>query len=224
MARDFDGVNDNIGFGSDASIDGFATQTICMWLRHDVATGQNMLLKDTAVSNWSFRINSSHLIIFDKDWDGATKGTWRSTTGIGTTVTHVAVTYDSGSTANDPIFYLNGAVDTTVEILTPAGTAVADAAQNLIAGENAAGSGDYDGAMGCVIYHNAVLTAAEINRARWWGRPMGGLQVYHPFFTDKLTNEGAATANGTATGTTVAAMLTPVVIPGTAMMGMDVGW
>ena len=44
--------------------------------------------------------------------------------------------------------------------------------------------------------------------------------VYHPFFTDDLNNHGTATANGTATGATVASLVAPCGRPG---MGIGLG-
>jgi hypothetical protein len=59
----------------------------------------------------------------------------------------------------------------------------------------------------------------------WWGRPHGGLQFYQPLVTDKLTNEGSDTgATYTVTGAVVAELAVPTVPPGSAMMGLGVGW
>ena len=227
MARDFDGANDNIAFGSDASIDAFAVQAICLWVHKDTTGFQFWVGKDRFAAVWGLGDDGtgSGKLYFERQWN-TTNGTWNSTTALGTTAPrHVAVVYDTGATTNDPVFYLDGAVDTTVELTAPSTlTATSDATPNLRAGETGGNGADFDGRIGWLVYHNATLTAADVNRARYWGRPFGGLKVYHPWMTTKLTNEGTATATGTASGTTVVAMAVPVVRPGTAMMGLGVGW
>jgi hypothetical protein len=117
---------------------------------------------------------------------------------------HLAVVYDNQSAANDPTIYVDGAAVSLTVISTPTGTASADAAWNLALGEvDDTGGEDFDGALGWLCYANALWSTDQVNRARWWGRPGGAQAVYHPLVTDKLANEGTATADGTATGTTL---------------------
>lgn len=231
MARAFDGANDNIALGTDASVDNFTVRTCCAWVRRAVTNARYAVISKTNGANTGhvgLRLGQ------DSDSNGCqvlqqfdtTNGVWRGGTALNSTTAfyHIATVYDKSATTNDPLIYVNGASETITEQLTPVGTASDDSARTLQLGEEQSGAGDFSGEMMCVVYHNAALTAEQINRAKWWGRPGGGLVVYHPLFTDKLANEGSATADGTATGTTVAAMACPVVRPGTSMMGMGVGW
>lgn len=227
MARNFDGVNDVLNFGTDPGIDGFTTQTIAMYVRRGATgVGQQLVGKDRNNAQWVLALRGSNDLSFNRDWSGATNGAWDGNSIFTDTaaLTQIVLTYDGGSTANDPTITVNNVAETITETETPAGALVSDATPNLLTGESGAGTGDFTGDIGWLVYANAIWDAAQKNRHRWWGRPGGGIEVYHPLVTDKLANEGSATANGTATGTTVAAMAVPVVRPGTAMMGAIIGW
>ena len=218
MARDFDGANDRVDFGSDASIDGFTAFTVMGWV--DV---------QTPASNSDFWVSKNHSGGVDSGWQTSFNTfsgvcdiyrTWSTTAGAwtfpkpATGIHHIAITYDGAATTNDPAATVDGAAQTITEGAAPSGTLSSDAAQPLRIGETGNDGQDFQGKIGWLVYHNSILDAAAINRHRWWGRPHGGLAVYHPLVTDKLANEGTATANGTATGTTVVSMVTPVQRPG----------
>lgn len=208
MARNFDGVNDNITFGSDASIDGFTTQTVALWLRRGTTGVASFLLgKDRSATNWAFAINASDKPQFIRDWS-TTDGNWTGGTALTSTtdLNHIVLTYDGGSTANDPVITLNGTDETITEVATPAGSLNSDATPTLYCGEAGSGAGDLTGDIEFLAYANALWTAAQKNRHRWWGAVGGGVAVSHPFMTEKLTNEGTATADGTATGTTMSSL------------------
>lgn len=208
MARDFDGTNDEINFGSDASIDDFATKTIAGWVRTDGASGSDVILAKSNFDDWalSLVVLSGEAMPSWQEPFATSRGIWDVNVGSGfpsSGFAHVAVVYDRGSPSNDPTLYVNGVSVAFTETLTPVGAWEADAALNLMAGEYSGGSGDLDGLIGHLVYHDALLDAAAINRARFWGRPHGGMKVYHPLWSTKLANEGTAVADGTVTGTTV---------------------
>lgn len=229
MARDFDGTNDRVDFGSDPSIDDWTTLSFAVWIAHDVAANDALANKGSGLAGnngWALEVSSASpgVLAFNRSWT-TTRGNWTAgsipTNG---TRTHVAVVYDGSLTTNDPEIYVNGVLQTETETATPAGSLGTDGAATLRIGESAGGGTDFDGRHQNVNFANALFDAAAVNRAKWWGRPHGGINVYHPFFTTKLANEGSATANGTVTGTTVAAFPTPVQRPGSALMGMGCGW
>lgn len=202
MARDFDGVNDRLDLGTDPSIDDFVTQSLALWAERDIAaTAHHLLGKQNFAAAWQLIVSAGDRPLFSRDWLLA-NGEWRGpvlspTTGLH----HLAVVYDGGAAANDPTVYVDGAAVTLIEDVAPSGTLESDAALSLLAGEDGAGGRDLDGAVGWLCYANALWDAAQVNRARWWGTPGGALAVYHPLVTDKLKNEGTATADATATGT-----------------------
>lgn len=228
MARNFDGTDDNVDFGSDASIDAFTAFTVLAWVdcQTPAANSDFWCTKNFTGgvnAGWNNSFNTfSNVCDFYRSWT-TTDGTWtfpKPANGVH----HMAITYDGAATTNNPAATVDGTSQTVTTAITPAGTLVSDAANPLRLGENANGGQDFQGKVGWFVYHDAILTAAEINRHRWWGRPFGGLKVYHPLITSKLANEGSATADGTATGSTMTSMVTPVQRPGSAMMGMGVGW
>jgi hypothetical protein len=116
---------------------------------------------------------------------------------------HVAVTYDGASDANDPVLYVDGVSQTLTQLSNPAGTLVDDSGPNLLAGETGGGLLDLDGAEQNVGYASGIWTAAQVNLHRWHGRIGGPVAVLHPMYTTKTANEGTATADISATGTTV---------------------
>lgn len=207
MSRSFDGTDDRIDYGADASINTFVTQTVCMWVKRTATSNPDSLLaKGTMANDWEMFINNVDKFEFGHAWSTAV-GEWEVTTPtIGTGLTHLAVTYDGGATTNDPVFYANGVAQTTTEIVAPSGTLNDDAANALLHGERSGGAGDFGGQMSHLVYDNAIYSAADINRCRWWGTRGGTPVVYHPLLTDSLTNKGSGTADGTATGTTVASL------------------
>lgn len=211
MARDFDGVNDQIAFGSNASIDDFGATGITMafWVEPDATGFISFFCKDRETNwilweatQWQFRHQWSTF-----------PGVWRATATVPTTLHHLVVTYDGGNVANDATFTIDGVAETVVDIRTPEGTISTDAAQNLLLGEDGASSDtDFNGRVGWMSYDNAIWSAADINRHRWWGTAPGGpstVDVSHPLWTSGLGNNGTATADGTVSGTTMASM--PVV-------------
>ena len=222
-ARDFDGANDQLSFASDASIDDFVALSGSLWIVIDAtATSQVLLAKGNfATDGWYFRFQATSNLRLARTFSGTDAFWTTASPGITAGVRfHVGFTHD-GSTGDATIYY-NGSTETPAGG-PPTGTISVDAAETLLAGESNAGTFDLDGREQNICIANATWTAEQMNRARWWGKP-GPVAVYHPLFTDKLANEGTATANGTATGTSVAPFVTPVVRPGTAMMGMGIGW
>lgn len=221
MARNFDGTNDNVDFGSDASIGNFTAFTVIGWV--DVQTPASNSDFWTSKNGgtelgWQTSFNTFGNICDFYRVFSTTPGAWtwvKPATGVH----HIAITYDGGSTSNSPVAIIDGTSQSVTTSTTPVGTLGNDSSHPLRLGENASGGQDFQGKVGWYSYHNAVLSAADINRARWWGRPIGGLKVYHPLVTDKLANEGSATADGTATGSAMTFLAAPVVRPGSGM-----GW
>ena len=230
MARDFDGTNDNLAFGSDASIDAFTTQSIAMWVQQDTtATFAFWVGKDRFGVAWGVGLTggSGDNLSFAHQWSGAAAEWAFTDNNFGTGIRHLVITYDGSSTSNNPAGYFNNVVQPTINVVVaPSGTLSSDAAANLRCGETGANGGDFNGRIACLNYYNGILSSDERNRAMWWGKARGDVQVYHPFWTTKLGNEGTAVAAGTASGTTVtnSGLVVPVVRPGTAQMGLGVGW
>ena len=82
--------------------------------------------------------------------------------------THVAVSYDSGSGANKPIFYVDGKEytvgDGITENQTPVGTRVSDSGSNLYLGNRSAVDHTFDGSITDMRLYNRILSGIEIQR------------------------------------------------------------
>lgn len=222
--RDFDGTNDEIEFGSDTSIDNFSSRVICAWVRIDT-TGTTVALVTKGAATAEIMLSSgTNLLRYASDW--TTDGNWIGTTTItGSDPKFLCISYSNTATTNDPQLFVNCNSEALTTDTNPTGTWTADAASNLQIGETNADSADFDGNITALIYKSGGINAAQCNRHMWWGRGQGDLEVYHPFFTTKLSNEGTATANGTATGTTVVSVpAVKIVRPGAGMLNGGIDW
>jgi hypothetical protein len=212
MARNYDGTDDNITFGSDAGIDDiFAaspfTGTIGCWLNRNATGIHSLINKQSGGVGWGlfFRgVGGNSTLRGDHSWTG-TNGDWESTTQFSSAsvMHHIVIDYDGSATSNQMHFFVNGGSSESTVLATPTLAIESDAALTLRTGEDAAGGSDANHIMGWLAISKEVWTAEQRNRHRWWGRPGGAPLIYHPLVTDKLANEGTATAAGTATGTTM---------------------
>ena len=92
---------------------------------------------------------------------GDDDGTW--TFDIATaTWQHIAVVYDNGNVANNPIAYVNGAAVTATETQLPADNASSDAADFFIIGDKEDSSASWDGKIGEVWLYDSARSAAEM--------------------------------------------------------------
>ena len=108
---------------------------------------------------WSlYTANNTGRIIFS---DGGTVGFWERTVGITTGVHHIIVTIDRTSTSNDPLFYLDGFVGTTSELVAPSRGVVGGSNSIISAGAFDSGQLPIDGKLHSVMVYNRILTAAE---------------------------------------------------------------
>ncbi len=90
-------------------------------------------------------------------------GTWQTATNTVALNTwyHVAATYDSSSTANAPIIYINGVASTVSTLTTPSGTQTSNAGTGYIGNYN--GIRVFGGYIDDLRVYNRVLSASEIN-------------------------------------------------------------
>lgn len=230
MGRSFDGVDDYIGFGAGTAFNNLTTKAVTAWVNSSATASQQIFGKfDPTVlpaSGWQFLRNiTNNRLRLTQTWSTA-DGAWAADSVFTNNVrVHVAFTYDQGNVANDPVFYANGVAQSLALNSNGTGTTLSDAAQEMRIGASNNAGGDFSGLMAHISYTDVILTATEVNRARWWGRPNGAVLFYQPLMTDKLTNEGTGgAATGTANGTTMASFATPVNRPGTAMMGAIMGF
>ena len=232
MARTFDGVNDNLLSADNAIPSADVDQkSFGLWVyRTTQPTGSELLFGLlTADGAGNGRTSMLHEVPAVSGYqvrlfaDGTNDGLWDSPDISINARHHIAITYDRSSTTNNPTIYVDGTSVAVTEVATPVALQTGD--DTLKLGEAGAGTLDFAGTLAhAAVEAGQLWDAAEVNRAMWWGRPHGGLQVYHPLLTEKLIDEGSAAETLTATGTTLSSFVTPCVRPGMAMMGMGVGW
>lgn len=208
MAYVFVGANnDQIDFGSDASIDNTIV-AVAAWARHQIPAGSTHMLitkSDGQLTPTGFMVKVARAadtghIEFQRG-AAVTPGTWvtANNTFPVSEAHHVAVSAVNGTAA--PNIYIDGVLMALTNTIVQAGAYSSDANEQLIIGSNTGASGFLDGHIGHLVCDNVAWTAADVNRARWWGvAPSGSgsaVLVYHPLWTESLTNKGTATANGT---------------------------
>ena len=91
---------------------------------------------DSSKQQFFVRLNhvSNGSIEFLAHWS-TTDGIWQNNAGLATTnaIHCLIITYDSGATTNDPVFFLDGASIAVTETSTPVGTWVIGTGSNLYA-------------------------------------------------------------------------------------------
>ncbi len=168
QALNFDGSNDHVNMGSASALDNISNFTTCIWGKSTGAVDGTLISKDDSVTGWNLAGNSTSLasVTFYKGWTGgAGYGEWRTANGTfpNNEWTHVCVTYAAGSTANDPIFYMNGVSVPSTKINTPSGSLVDDSTFSANIGSYGNGAGSFfSGSLDEARIYNRILTAAEV--------------------------------------------------------------
>lgn len=172
LGRWFDKINGSITCGSDTSLDNIFDDgggTAIAWVNPGSdGEGTNARIFSKSVG-WDFavaaeaagKVKFELLQAFSGD-----NGSWRTTATqlVINTWAMVAVTYDNGDVANNPILYVNDAVVANTEIGTPTGTRTSDAASTLYIGNNSSGTATWDNLIGECWLLRRILTPLEIQQ------------------------------------------------------------
>lgn len=175
MSVEFAGSsNALINCGSDPSIDNIVRKTVTAWIRA-ITIGENLsgriVDKDNESAGrlgWFFMTGDvTANITYAHGWSTAPFGfaMWRGDNGtLPLEVwTHVAVTYDSSSVANDPVLYVNGVAIGLTEFRSPSGVEGDDSAQTLTIGNRTGTQNvEFDGQIDEVRVFDRILSLAEI--------------------------------------------------------------
>jgi hypothetical protein len=95
-----------------------------------------------------------------RQWTSA--GTWSANAPSVNTWTHVVITYDAGSTANDAAFFYNGVSQGVSELNTPSGSLVNNS-DVYVLGNRGAADVNWDGRLAEWAVWDAILGTAEIS-------------------------------------------------------------
>ena len=182
QAVDFDAVNDLINAGSGSTIDDIFANggTVSFWfnIRSLTASGtfRNRFIVKRSTIGWFIDVKDTQAIMLFFAQFSTNGGQWQTPTNTATLNQwiHFAVTYDGSSTANDPIFYINGGRVATTEVGTPSGTFQSDATETLLLGNTSAGGKATDGKMDDVRLYNRALSANEIHQLYIKGKKSRG--------------------------------------------------
>jgi hypothetical protein len=164
VARDFDGVDDVIDFGSPAALDGIALLSVSIIARFDALSFGEGLVSKYGADGWYFSVGSAYdlerpfftrqTIVGAGDWDANVDLVTGTTYQLG-------VSHDAGSVANDPTLVVDGVVQAITERLTPTGSFPSDAAESLLLGFAGIGLNRMDGPLAEAAMWDILLTAAE---------------------------------------------------------------
>jgi len=188
---DFDGTDDLINIGSDASIDNIFVggATIMAWIKPS-SDGENDLGrifdKSDATSGdegWHFLVRSESGGVCDlrfaHGWS-TTQGRW-DTDNREVNINewnHVAITYDNSSVSNNASIFVNGISVAVDEDVTPSGTVADDSSRNLFIGNNTGGDRSFAGGIAGIALWGKSLSALEISAIYTAGRHFNLLDNY----------------------------------------------
>lgn len=169
QALKFDGADDYVNVPAAASIDNIwdSGGTVSFWVKPYSAGESDAGF--WVAKTWGIFALSGHAvgqtgIEFNVNWSGST-AKWRGNTVPEIDFNkwhHVVVSYDADSTANDPVFYVDGVAMSLSEITAPVGTRSSDAGFSMQIGSNTATSRTSDGNLDDVRVYNRALSASEI--------------------------------------------------------------
>jgi len=167
----FDGSNDYVACGSDASIDDIFTGggTFSAWISVASDGGESIgtiMGKGTVSIRVKEDDNGGVMLNLAKGFSTTNADFLTSDEVVlENKINHIAITYNDSSASNTPSFYVNGvlkAIDTGNSI-TPVGSASTDASANLILGNAlAGGTRSFDGIIDEVSLFDVELTQTEV--------------------------------------------------------------
>jgi len=164
-ALSFDGVDDYLDCGNDASLDDIAIKTLVFWVNLNTQTGSGVgshFLNKGSSNGWFISTEpSKNRNIFGQGFS-ITDGRWSFPQYSLNKWHHIVVVYDRQSFTNDPVIYVDGVSQKVTEYSTPSGTANSDFWNNLLISADPSFDRWVDGSIDEVRIYNRALTEEEI--------------------------------------------------------------
>jgi hypothetical protein len=217
----FDGTSNYVDAGKGTSITDIRIRTVTAWikLKSFGGTSRGRIVDKRLSSGWNFIVDDAgggdpvSGLQFTQDWSGPGSARW----GVDNVLTvgpwyHVAVTYDSTSTSNVPIIYVNGiAYAPTLLSAAPSGSYTSDASSQLCIGDACDTTRVFDGTIDDVRIYNYALTPKQVVSVMnadhpSVGSPIGSPIAYYKFDEGYDSNtiynsgSGGSGLNGNPTG------------------------
>lgn len=128
MAREFNGSSNRIIFTKSGASTDLSVLTYSFWIIRDTGgTYRNVFWSG---GSWSATYhsflqydNGLSKLCFVANWTGAEPRWSVPNTADDTVWHHHIITYDFGSTSNDPVWYIDNVLQTVTEVVTPSGSA-----------------------------------------------------------------------------------------------------
>ena len=185
----FDGVDDYVNCGSDTDLDNIfdngASIVIYTFLNSDGEDDAGYIINK---AQWYLNtVGESGGFVRIRFWCAfTTQGQWTvPTANLSLSKWNMVVlTYNSSATANNPLLYTNGVLQTFTREIAPTGTRTSDASSNLGVGSNAGGA-TVDGNINFVRLYNRILSASEVLTMWNDGQPY----LYQVPYADKGANQ-----------------------------------
>lgn len=138
--------------------------------------------------------NPNNAYNFDVVWSGGT-ASWRFPRPAGGVWAHILVTYDGGSSANDPLAYVDGVSQTVTEATGPSGTLNTNTSRYIVGNRANDDARNWNGRLCEFAIWNRILTTAEISAlAKGYSASFfpNGLQEYIPLIREPVSYRQAA--------------------------------
>ncbi len=214
--HDEDFVNRHVNAGSPNSLDDINRITITAWIMPGTSNGDGLLVSKHTSKMWLKLASDSTLQWYQLF--SSVPGFWSSPTPLRMDEWQfISITYDSSSTSNEPLMYLNGESLLVTETINPSGTRTSEASDNLTIGGSSAGA-IFDGTLDDVRIYNRVLSQKEITRLYKLGE---GVKVNVTPTTSEFSDGliGHWTFDGQMTSSTTAYDSSPTHATGTLTNG-----
>lgn len=156
-----------LDFGSLSAIVGVQTKTVSLWVLPDDISSDStqgmFLIRGSGGTDENFRVNLAlQEVQFNATWSGGVAA-WKT----GNVITsagvwyHIVVSYDAGSTSNNPVIYVNGASKSLTETASPSGTWHASTGSSVYI-PHSLSTFALDGKLADVRVYDTILSAAQV--------------------------------------------------------------